>query len=397
MTVRPGLEVLLNSRLDLLKDKKVGLICNQSTLGPGFRHAVDLLHQEPGIQLAALFGPEHGVRGEAQDMIPVDAGGAEGQVDRKTGVPVHSLYGATFDSLTPSPEMLQGLEVLVFDVQDVGSRYYTYAATMVLCMKAAKKAGIPVVVLDRPNPLGGLAVEGGLVQPGFESFVGLYPIPVRHGMTVGEIALWANEVLNIGCELKVVPMEGWQRAMLWEDTGLPFIPPSPNMPTPDTARVYPGMCLVEGTQLSEARGTTRPFEQSGAPFLDAEALADALNARKLPGVHFRPCIFRPVFHKHGGEGNQGVFLHVTDKALFQPYLAGLAFIYECQRQAPEHFKWRTQAYEFVDDIPAIDLLSGSAGVREAFDRGEWIDDLLARWREEEESFLHERKEFLLYR
>lgn len=400
-TVRTGLETLLSGESSLLRDllrgRSIGLICNQSTLGPGFRHAVDLLAERSELKLGALFGPEHGVRGEAQDMIPVEAGGAEGTVDRRTGVPVHSLYGDTFDSLTPTQDMLHGLDVLVFDVQDVGSRYYTYAATLVLSMRAAKAAGLPVVVLDRPNPLGGVHVEGGLVRDGFFSFVGLFPIPVRHGMTVGEIALWANDRLGIGCELHVIPMQGWSRNMVWEDTGLPFIPPSPNMPTADTARVYPGMCLVEGTNLSEARGTTRPFEQSGAPFLDADELAERLNARNLPGVHFRPCVFRPVFHKHGGEGCRGVFLHVTDRDSFRPYESGLAFIYESQRMAPEQFAWRTERYEYVDDVPAFDLLTGTDAVRHAFDRGEWIDELLGQWREEEEEFREERKPFLLYR
>lgn len=397
MTVRTGLERLLAMEGAPLRGRTVGLICNQATLAPGFEHAVDALARLPGVRLGALFGPEHGVRGEAQDMIPVEGGGAEGSVDRRTGIPVHSLYGKTFASLSPEPRALAGLDALVFDVQDVGARYYTFAATMVLCMKAARAAGLPFFVLDRPNPIGGEAVEGGPIEEGFFSFVGLIPLPVRHGMTVGEIALYANERMGIGCDLTVIAMEGWRRAMHWEDTGLPFVPPSPNMPTPDTARVYPGMCLVEGTNLSEARGTTRPFEQSGAPFLDPEALAARLNARRLPGVHFRPVVFLPTFHKHSGTGCGGVFLHVTDRTDFLPYRAGLAFIREAQDLARERFRWRTEAYEFVEDIPAFDLLVGTDRVRQAFDRGEDVDALLPEWREQEESFRRERAPYLLYR
>lgn len=397
MSVQTGLEVLLSQSTTLLRGKTIGVICNQASIGPGFRHVVDLLAAERLVRIGALLGPEHGVRGEAQDMIAVTDGGAEGTHDRITGAPVHSLYGDTFESLTPTPQMLQGLDALVFDMQDVGSRYYTYYATMVLCMRAAAQAGLEFVVLDRPNPLGGEAVEGGLHESEkYLSFVGLFPLPVRHGLTVGEIARWANDRLGIGCNLTVVPMQGWQRGMLWEDTGLPFIPPSPNMPTPDTARVYPGMCLVEGTLLSEARGTTRPFEQSGAPYLDPDRLAEALNARGLPGVHFRPCWYQPTFHKFAKQDCGGVFLHVTDKRAFQPYRAGLAFIEAAQAQARDQFRWRTERYEFVDDVPAIDLLVGTDRVRLAFDRGEPIDDLFAEWREQEEAFRKERAAYLLY-
>jgi uncharacterized protein YbbC (DUF1343 family) len=396
MKVKIGLEVLLERRGAGLAGKTLGVVCNQASVGPGFAHVVDLLAALPGTRIGALLGPEHGVRGEAQDMIAVAEGGAEGARDRRTGAPVFSLYGATYDSLTPTPAMLQGLDALVFDMQDVGARYYTFYATMVLAMRAARDAGLPFHVLDRPNPLGGAQVEGGLQRDGFLSFVGLFPLPVRHGLTVGEIARWANDRLGIGCNLTVVPMEGWSREMYWEQTGLPFIPPSPNMPTPDTALVYPGMCLVEGTLLSEARGTTRPFEQSGAPFLDPDRLATALNARNLPGVHFRPCWYRPTFHKFAHEDCGAVFLHVTDRRTFEPYRAGLAFVEAAQAQARQSFRWRTEKYEFVDHIPAFDLLTGSAEIRERFDAGRSIDDLLERGRHEVEEFRNARRPFLLY-
>jgi uncharacterized protein YbbC (DUF1343 family) len=396
MRVKIGLEVLLERGGDLVRGKTLGVICNQASIGPGFAHSVDLLASVPGVRIGALLGPEHGVRGQAQDMIAVESGAAEGPRDRKTGAPVHSLYGATYESLTPTPDMLKGLEALVFDMQDVGARYYTFYATMVLAMRAAAQGGLRFIVLDRPNPLGGEVMEGGLQRDGFESFVGLVPMPVRHGLTLGEIAGFANERFRIGADLHIVPMRGWSRSMLWHETGLPFVPPSPNMPTPDTAFVYPGMCLVEGTLLSEARGTTRPFEQSGAPYLDPERLAESLNARRLPGVHFRPCWFRPTFHKFAMKDCGGVFLHVTDRRTFQPYRSGLAFIEAAQAQARQDFCWRTERYEFVDDVPAFDLLTGSGEVRARFDSGRPIDELLASWNEEVAQFRSARAPFLLY-
>lgn len=396
MPVKTGLQVLLERGGDAVKGRTLGVICNQASIGPGFEHVVDLLATIPGTHIGALLGPEHGVRGEAQDMIAVEAGGAAGNRDRRTNAPVHSLYGDSYDSLTPTPAMLSGLDALVFDMQDVGARYYTFYATMVLCMRAAKTAGLPFIVLDRPNPLGGLQMEGGLQKEGYLSFVGLFPLPVRHGLTMGEIARYANETLSIGCDLQVVPMQGWNRGMYWEQTGLPFVPPSPNMPTPDTAVVYPGMCLVEGTLLSEARGTTRPFEQSGAPYVDSELLAAELNGRKLPGVHFRPCHFRPTFHKFAGQSCGGIFIHVTDRLTFEPYRAGLAFVEATQAQRRADFRWRTERYEFVDHIPAFDLLTGDPEVRQRFDTGRSIDALVARWRDEVSDFGRQRVPSLLY-
>jgi len=396
MPVRTGLEVLMAGGGRPLQGKTVGLICNQASIGPGFEHVVDLVGSLPGVRIGALLGPEHGVRGEAQDMIAVAAGGAEGHHDRRSGAPVHSLYGASYESLTPTPAMLAGLDVLVFDMQDVGARYYTFYATMVLSMRAAKAAGLPFVVLDRPNPLGGERMEGGLQQSGFLSFVGLFPLPVRHGMTLGELARYANDSLGIGCDLSVVAMEGWARPMLWAATGLPFVPPSPNMPTPDTALVYPGGCLVEGTNLSEGRGSTRPFEQMGAPFLDPDRLAASLNRRGLPGVHFRASWFRPTFHKFAGQDCGAAFIHVTDVHTFEPYRTVLAYVEEAQAHARTAFRWRTERYEFVDDIPAFDLLTGSAVVRGRFDAGQPIDDLIAGWRDEVSEFERARRPSLLY-
>lgn len=396
MAVRTGLEAMLREGAVALRGKTIGVICNQSSVGPGFRHVVELLAEQRLLRIGAIFGPEHGVQGEAQDMIAVEEGGATGVQDRLTGAPVYSLYGDTFASLSPTPAMLEGLDALVFDMQDVGARYYTFYATMVLAMRAAREAGIEFVVLDRPNPLGGLAIEGGAQEDGYLSFVGLFALPVVHGMTVGELALYANDKLGIDCDLTIIAMEGWERSMLWEETGLAFIPPSPNMPTADTARVYPGMCLVEGTNLSEGRGTTRPFEQAGAPFYDAEELAANLNRQGLAGVRFRPCWFRPTFHKFARQDCAGVFLHVTDQRAFQPYRAGLAFVMTARDLAPDRFQWRTEKYEFIDTLPAFDLLTGTSAVRQAFDRGEPIGLLFEAWRAQEDLFREKRKPYLVY-
>lgn len=396
MRVRTGLDQLIRQGASILRGKNIGVICNQASVGAGFEHIVDLLAAQPLVRVGAIFGPEHGVRGAAQDMIAVGEGSEGGVQDARTGARVYSLYGDDVSSLSPTERMLDGLDALVVDLQDVGSRYYTYYATMVMAMQVAAQAGVSVVVLDRPNPLGGVEIEGGAQRPGFLSFVGPFPLPVRHGMTIGELALWANERLEIGCDLTIVAMDGWSRAQLWPQTGLPWIAPSPNMPTFDTALVYPGMCLVEGTLLSEGRGTTKPFEQSGAPYLDANALAQGLNAMRLPGVHFRECWFEPTFHKFAGEQCGGVFLHVTDPLTFKPYKSGLAFLMAAQDLARSEFRWRTERYEFIDDIPAIDLLTGTNEVRETFDLGLPIGHVFERWREEEEEFRTARADFLLY-
>jgi uncharacterized protein YbbC (DUF1343 family) len=380
---------VLDDRLDALAGKRIGLIGNPTTVDARLRHAVDLLAAHPGIDLRVLFGPEHGLRGDAQDMISV--GEAR---DARTGLPVYSLYGTDEVSLAPRPESLDGLDAVVFDIQDVGSRYYTYVWTMVLAMRACAAAGVAFVVLDRPNPIAGHLVEGGDIAPGYHSFVGLRSLPNRHGLTAGEIARWAAHEEKLDLALEVVAMSGWQRAMYFEDTGLPWVMPSPNMPTRDTALVYPGMCLVEGTELSEGRGTTRPFELAGAPFIDSDALAEAL--ADLPGLVARPLVFRPTFHKWAGQPCGGVQLHVTDREAFRPYLTGVAFLRAIRALWPEHFAWRTRAYEFVGDIPAIDLLAGSALLRQGIDAGAPLDELAATWADAEAGFRAERAPWLLY-
>jgi uncharacterized protein YbbC (DUF1343 family) len=363
-------------------------------------HAVDRLLQV-GVRITRLFGPEHGVRGEDQDMIGVD-----GEHDGRTGIPISSLYGGSFETLTPSAADLGEVDVLVIDLQDVGSRYYTYVWTMALAMAAAARARVPVVVVDRPNPLGGVAVESGPLRPGFESFVGLGAVAVRHGLTIGELARMVRSGIPgdqtgrfskpIDCELKVVGMKGWQRSMDFDATALPWVMPSPNMPTLDTAFVYPGLCLFEGTNLSEGRGTTRPFEIVGAPFLDGYRWAERLGRLHLPGVRFRPLSFRPMFHKFARQSCGGVQLHVTSRASFRPYRTGIALLRTARELAPDDFAWRTEPYEFVKDPPAIDLLTGSAEVRRAIDGGRPLDEICAPFAPYESQFSAERAPFLLY-
>jgi uncharacterized protein YbbC (DUF1343 family) len=389
--VRVGLERVLDEEAGVLAGRRVGLVCNPTSVDAELRHAADLLHGRDGVRLVALFGPEHGVRGDAQDMIAVAAAH-----DGRTGLPVHSLYGDGQASLEPTPESLAGLDAVVFDIQDVGSRYYTYVWTLTLVMRACAAAGVEVVVLDRPNPLGGVAVEGGGVAEGYRSFVGLYPVPNRHGLTVGEIATLVNAEHRLGCRFTVVRMTGWRRDMLFDDTGLPWVLPSPNMPTLDTAFVYPGMCLVEGTELSEGRGTTRPFELFGAPFVDGVRLAAALAEARLPGVRFRPVGFRPTFHKLAGTPCGGVQLHVTDRGAFRPYLTGVACVRAVRALWPDEFRWRTRAYEFVGDRPAIDLLCGGPTVREMIDAGAPTGAIAATWRDDEARFRAARAPHLLY-
>jgi uncharacterized protein YbbC (DUF1343 family) len=384
--VHSGLDVLTR-RASVLRGRRVGLLCHQASVTRALTHAVDAVLRLRGVKLAALFAPEHGIAGAAQDLVRVGS-----TTDPTTGLSVWSLYGRR---LAPSQAMLSGIDALIVDLQDVGSRYYTFVWTMALSMQACARARVRVVVLDRPNPLGGLRLEGNLADPRFASFVGLYPLPVRHGMTIGELARYLNATHEIGCDLEVVPMEGWRRAMRWEDTGLPWVAPSPNMPTPDTARVYPGGCLIEGTNLSEGRGTTRPFELVGAPFLDGRRLAAALARRNVPGVTFRAVTFQPAFHKHRGTLCHGVQVHVTDPARFKPFVTYLALIAEARRQS-RLFRWRQPPYEFERKKLPIDLLCGGDGIRRAIERRVRLARLELSWVPDLVWFAHTRRPYLLY-
>lgn len=371
MLTRTGLERLLETPKRWLGEARVGLVANATSVSRELKHAADLMMEHPEIDLRLLFGPEHGVRGVAQAMVAVGDG-----VDPATGLPEVSLYGSEVDSLSPAAEHLSRIDVLVIDVQDVGARYYTYGATMALCMRAARVAQVKLIVLDRPNPIGGLRVEGGGVDSGLENFCGLFPIPQRHGMTLGELARLYNVTFDIGCDLEVIACEGWTRETYYDQCGLPWIMPSPNMPTLDTALVYPGMCLLEGTNISEGRGTTRPFELFGAPFVDARVLAAELQRYCLPGVRFRPCLFTPTFDKFSGRACGALQIHVTERETFEPYRTGVAVLVVTHKLWPESFAWRTEPYEFRDDVPAIDLLTGKSAVRRAIEKGEDLDEVM---------------------
>ncbi|MFQ5897198.1 MAG: exo-beta-N-acetylmuramidase NamZ domain-containing protein [Candidatus Methylomirabilia bacterium] len=388
MRVLPGLEVLLRERVTRLRGKRVGLLAHPASVDSQLQHALDLLGSLRGVKLASLFAPEHGLRGQAQDHVEIRSG-----KDSRAGLTVQSLYGRR---RAPTRESLAGLDVLVVDLQDVGARYYTFVWTMTLAMGACGQAGVELLILDRPNPLGGRRVEGNLLDPSFASFVGLSPIPVRHGLTIGELARLVNHRHRLRCRLEVVPMRGWQREMTWEETGLSWVSPSPNMPTPETARVYPGACLLEGTNLSEGRGTTRPFEYAGAPFMDPHRWAETLNDLDLPGVHFRPCSFRPTFHKYGGRICGGVQWHVLDPDRFKPYLTGLALVATARRLAPRRFAWRKPPYEFEWKKLPIDLLCGSDRIRKALEAGRPLHQIEASWQRELAAFNRLRRPFLLY-
>lgn len=387
--VRAGLDVLVSRLGSMLAGRRVGLLCHQASVTRDLTHAADAIKRLRRVRLTALFAPEHGLAGAAQDHAHIGA-----EYDRARRLRVHSLYGKR---LEPTLAMLRDIDVMVVDLQDVGARYYTFAWTTVLTMRACARAGKPVIVLDRPNPLGGERLEGNWPDGRFPSFVGLHPLPIRHGMTIAELAAYHNETQEIGCDLTVVPMAGWRRAMLWEDTELPWVAPSPNMPTPDTARVYPGGCLLEGTNLSEGRGTTRPFEWVGAPYLDGERLAAALERRGLPGVRFRPAAFEPAFHKWARRTCSGVQVHVTDWDRFRSFGAYLALIIEARRQAPREFRWKRPPYEFQWKKLPIDLLCGTDAIRLAIERGVPLSRLEASWRPALAAFARARRPYLLYR
>ena len=383
--------MLCGREAGLVRGARVGLIAHPASVTRRLAHAAEAL-ATAGARVVRLFAPEHGSGGGHQDMIAVDE-----RRDALTGLPVVSLYGESEASLAPSDAALAGLDVLVADLADVGARYYTFYATIVRAIEAAARAGLRVVVCDRPNPLGGVLIEGNLVAPAYRSFVGELPVPNRHGMTVGELCRFAVAERGLAAELAVVPCAGWSRAEWWGETGLPWVLPSPNMPTLETATVYPGMCLVEGTNLSEGRGTTRPFELAGAPWLDGPALAAQLARWELPGVLFRPVRFLPAFQKHAGTECQGVQLHVTDRLAFRPVRTGIAFLAAARAQDPGRFRWREEPYEFVADRPAIDLLAGGPGWREAIETGVEPSLIAASWAADEATFARLRQPSLLYR
>jgi len=388
--VRVGLEVLLQDIPQVMRGKRVGLICNQSSVNHEFQHAADLLQGHSAFKLTALFGPQHGIRGDVQDnMIETEHG-----IDRRTGLPVHSLYSETRE---PTEKMLEDVDVLVFDMQDVGCRIYTFAYTLANCMRIAGQLGKSVVVCDRPNPINGVDTSGNILEPEFASFVGLFPLPTRHGMTVGELAQMFRDRFNAQCDLHIVPMDGWKRRFWLDETDAPWVMPSPNMPTLDSATVFPGAVHFEGTQVSEGRGTTKPFELIGAPYIDPDAYADALTQLALPGVIFRACAFQPTFQKHAKVTCGGVQTHVVDRNKFDSVLAGVAMVKVIHDMYPNEFRWKEDPYEYVFDKNPFDVISGTDKIRKALEQGVDLETIRQGWQSPLVEFENIRAPYLIYR
>ncbi len=384
MTTKLGLENFLESHVNLVAGKRVALLACPSSIDRNLRSSIDLLHQHPAVNLAALFGPEHGIRGDVQAGAKVSSA-----IDPLTKLPVYSLYGKTHK---PTADMLADIDIIMIDLQDAGVRFYTFVATMFYVMQAAREASIKVIILDRPAPINGTRIEGPMLDPAFASFVGPSPLPIRYGMTIGELSRLLNQ--DAGCDHTVIPLEGWSRERWYDQTGLPFIPSSPNLPTLDSVALYPGACLVEGTNVSEGRGTTRPFEYLGAPWINAEALTEALNALDLEGVRFRPVYFIPTFSKHQGKLCAGAHVYVTDRDLFQPVRTMLHVLQTLKRSYSDHFAWRSPW------IPGkhrpIDLLWGSDSLRRHLDADRPVEEVMSSRQADLQEFDQWRANYLLY-
>lgn len=388
--VQVGLEALLEDVPQAMRGARVGLICNQSSVNHTFEHAADLLHGHSAFELTALFGPQHGIRGDVQDnMIET-----EHSTDRKTGLPVHSLYSETRE---PTEKMLEDVDVLVFDMQDVGCRIYTFVYTLANCMRIAGQSGKTVVVCDRPNPINGVDISGNILEPEYASFVGLFPLPTRHGMTVGELAQMFQGEFGVQCDLQIVPMRGWERRHWLDETDAPWVMPSPNMPTLDSATVFPGTVHFEGTQISEGRGTTKPFELIGAPYIDPDVYAEKLTELALPGVIFRSCAFQPTFQKHAKVTCGGVQIHVVDRDQFDSVAAGIAMVKVAHDLYPNDFLWKVPPYEYVFDKNPFDVISGTNKIREAIEGGADLASITGGWKAGVAEFEEKRAPYLLYR
>jgi uncharacterized protein YbbC (DUF1343 family) len=386
---RFGIDALLDRPPGWLRTARIGLVCHPASVDSQLVHSADRLHGAIGRRLVALFGPQHGARGEKQDNMVESAD----YRDRQLELPVFSLYGQFRE---PTREMTRGIDVLLIDLQDVGTRVYTFVSTMVACLRAAARFGFRVVVLDRPNPIGGVVIEGHGLDSAFRSFVGELSIPMRHGMTMGELSRWAKSELALDCELDVVPMAGWHRRDLWSDLGVEWIAPSPNMPSPATALVYPGAVLFEGTNVSEGRGTTRPFEVIGAPFIDPYQLCAFANRHRLPGTLLRPLYFEPTFHKWSGQTCGGVQIHVMDPRRFLPYRTTIVLLSSIARLWPNDFAWRDPPYEYESVRMPIDIITGSDRVRTGISSGEPVARVLGGVAPQVARFATRRREFLLY-
>ncbi|MDA8101043.1 MAG: DUF1343 domain-containing protein [Nitrospiraceae bacterium] len=385
-----GLDLIERAWPKDLAGARVGLVAHAASVNARLEHAVAIFRRSKKFRLAALFGPQHGIFGQTQDnMIEW-----EGFRDPDTNIPVYSLYGKV---RKPSRDMLQNLDTLVVDLQDVGSRYYTFIWTLDLCMQACRETGKTLIVLDRPNPIGGHLTEGPVLKSGYSSFVGLRPLPVRHGMTIGEIGSYLADRFHPGMRFRVIPLSGWRRKGWFDSTGLPWVLPSPNMPTPDTALVYPGMCLLEGTQLSEGRGTTRPFEIFGAPFIHPDTLVARLAEFKLPGVVFRPLYFQPTFQKHAEKVCGGAQIHVVDRERFKPFRTGAAILKAVHNTWPRDFSWKQPPYEYEEVKMPIDILAGSERLRKEIEAWKDVAEMEKWWKEETKEFEKTRKQYLLYK
>ncbi|MBI9085538.1 MAG: DUF1343 domain-containing protein [Desulfobacterales bacterium] len=388
--VETGLERLIRHPLAQLSGQRLGLLCNPASVDRHLRHARHLIHRAFPGQLRALFSPQHGLFAEKQDNMVESAH----LTDPELNLPAFSLYGET---RIPTPDMFDGIDTLIIDLQDVGTRVYTFVYTMSHCMEMARDMGKAVVVLDRPNPLGGDHMEGNLLENAQASFVGRYPIPMRHGMTIGELARFFNAARGIGCRLEVVPMAHWQRHMGFPGTGLPWVAPSPNLPTPASALVYPGQVIWEGTNISEGRGTTQPFEIFGAPFLDTRAIGSEMENHALPGVILRPCVFEPTFNKWQGQQCHGFQVHVTDWDRFRPYHTALKLLQTILKHHRDDFQWKPPPYEYEHQRPAIDLILGSRKVRKRIEALNPLDEIEQSWQPELSAFRETARSFFLYR
>ncbi len=388
--IRTGLENLIDTPPPWLENKRLGLLCNPASVDSRFMHAKDLLHQQFGKRFKALFSPQHGLYAEKQDnMIESDD-----FYDPILKVPVFSLYGRT---RRPTSDMMDQIDVLIIDLQDVGTRVYTFLTTVSYCLEEAAKTGKTILILDRPNPVNGIQIEGNCLQPEFASFVGRYPIPMRHGLTIGEYACWINERYDIGCDLAVIPMQGWQRNMHYRKTGLNWVAPSPNLPTPESAMVYPGQVIWEGTNISEGRGTTQPFELFGAPFVNIDKILSFMGGKLLKGCVLRPAVFEPTANKWKNIPCHGFQLHVTDPDRFAPYEISLKLLAAMIFHHNEQFAWKLPPYEYESEILPIDLIIGNGQIRKEIEAGKDIDDIMTQHRQQIMSFMEDTRPYRLYR
>jgi uncharacterized protein YbbC (DUF1343 family) len=388
--VRNGIDLIEKYWPRQLRSASVGLVVHPASINSSFIHSSDIFLRSRNFSVTAFFGPQHGIKGETQDnMIEW-----EGYKDKNSGLQVYSLYGRT---RKPSSDMLKNLDAVAIDLQDVGSRYYTFIWTMDLVMEATEEFGKSVVILDRPNPINGKTIEGPVLDPKYSSFVGLKPLPIRHGMTVAEIALYLKDNYYPKLDLHIVSMQGWKREMWFDETGLPWVLPSPNMPTVDTAAVYPGICLLEGTNLSEGRGTTRPFEILGAPYIEPDRFVKRLNELRLPGAYFRPLHFQPTFQKHAGKLCGGIQIHLSDRKKFLPFRTAAAILMAAYELYPKKFRWNNPPYEYEKKLLPIDILAGTDRFRRDIEKGISLDRMEERWKTQLIDFNNNfRKKYLIY-